>query len=544
MDGVRIVMIKNIKLLDCTLRDGGYYNSWDFSRDVIEEYLEAMTAAGVDIVELGLRSLKNSGFKGASAYTTDDFINSLPIPDSLTVGVMVNAAELVGDKPQLEVLETLFPVPASESPVNLVRIASHVYEFEEALNAVSWLKDRGYQVGFNLMQIADRTEDEVIKLAKLAKEYPLDSLYFADSMGSMMPDDVSKIIGWLRTHWDGALGIHTHDNLNLALSNTLRAISEGVTWVDATVTGMGRGPGNARTEELAIEIAELREKPVNLVPLMTIIRKHFKPMQIKYGWGSNPYYFLSGKYGIHPSYIQSMMADARYDEEDLLAVIEYLRNEGGKKFNTATLNNAREFYSTEPKGSWSPSDAFSGRDVLLLGTGPGVKRHQEALESYIKSHNPVVIAMNTQTHIDAELIDYRIACHPVRLLADVEEHVTLSQPLITPYSMLPESVREHLANKEVKDYGITVESDTFAFGDSYCTSPSSLVMAYAFAAITSGKANKLLLAGFDGYEGKDPRNEEMNSIVLNYRSTEGSLPLLAITPTRYDVEKVSVYGMV
>ena len=531
-------------ILDCTLRDGGYYNSWDFQQELVEEYLEAMSAAGVNIVELGLRSLKNSGFKGAAAFTTDDFIRSLPIPEELTVGVMVNASELVGNTSQIEVLESLFPVSAKDSPVDIVRIASHVYEFEDALQAVNWLTDRGYRVGFNLMQIADRTEDEVVNLAKLAKEYPLDALYFADSMGSMYPEDVSKIISWLRTHWQGALGIHTHDNMSLALSNTMRAISEGVTWVDATVTGMGRGPGNARTEELVIEIAELRNETVNLVPLMAIVRKHFKPMQIQYGWGTNPYYFLSGKYGIHPTYIQSMMSDTRYDEEDLLAVIDYLRNEGGKKFSTVTLNNAREFYSATPQGSWSPSEAFEERDVLLLGTGPGVKRHQVALERYIKTHKPIVIAMNTQTHIDAELIDYRIACHPVRLLADVEEHVSLPQPLITPYSMLPESVKNYLADKEVKDYGITVVNDTFAFGGSYCTSPSSLVMAYAFATVTSGKANQLLLAGFDGYEGKDPRNEEMNSIVLHYRSTEGSLSLLAITPSRYDVEKVSVYGMV
>lgn len=531
-------------VLDCTLRDGGYYNSWDFSQDLIEQYLEAMSAAGVNIVELGLRSLKNSGFKGAATFTTDDFIRSLPIPEGLTVGVMINASELVGDTPQLEVLESLFPVSAQDSPVDLVRIASHVYEFEGALQAVSWLIDRGYRVGFNLMQIADRTEEEVVNLAKLAKEYPLDALYFADSMGSMYPEDVSKIIGWLRTHWQGALGIHTHDNMSLALSNTKRAIREGVTWVDATVTGMGRGPGNARTEELVIEVAELRNQPINLVPLMTIIRKHFKPMQIQYGWGTNPYYFLSGKYGIHPSYIQSMMSDTRYDEEDLLAVIEYLRNEGGKKFSTAILSNAREFYSGEPQGSWSPSEAFRGLEVLLLGTGPGVKLHQAVLERYIKVHNPIVIAMNIQTHIDADLIDYRIACHPVRLLADVKEHVSLAQPLITPYSMLPESVRAHLGDKEVKDYGIKVESDTFAFSDSYCTSPSSLVMAYAFATVASGQAKQLLLAGFDGYEGKDPRNEEMNDIVLQFRHAEASLPLVAITPSRYDVEKVSVYGMV
>lgn len=537
-------MTKKVKLLDCTLRDGGYYNSWDFSQEVIEEYLEAMAAAGVNIVELGLRSLKNSGFKGASAFTTDDFINSLPIPDGLTVGVMVNASELVGDTPQLEVLEALFPVSADGSPVDLVRIASHVYEFEGALQAVSWLTDRGYRVGFNLMQIADRTEEEVIKLAQLAKEYPLDALYFADSMGSMMPDDVSKIIGWLRTHWDGDLGIHTHDNLNLALSNTLRAISEGVTWVDATVTGMGRGPGNARTEELAIEVAELREKPVNLVPLMTIIRKHFKPMQIKYGWGSNPYYFLSGKYGIHPSYIQSMMADARYSEADMLAVIDFLKQDGGKKFSNATLENARDFYSGEAKGSWEPKDVFENRKVLLLGTGSGVKRHRNALEQYVRKHNPIVLALNTQSDIDPNLINYRIASHPIRLLADVEDHLKLPQPLITPYSMLPENVQSALDSKDVLDFGLTIKPHTFEFWDRSCTVPNSLVVSYALAIINSGKANKVLLAGFDGYEHGDPRNEEMENIFKDYNNNDYRVtPLESITPTHYKINTSSVYAL-
>ncbi|WP_016913361.1 aldolase catalytic domain-containing protein, partial [Vreelandella stevensii] len=308
-------------LLDCTLRDGGYYNAWDFSEELIHEYLEAMQAAGVDIVELGLRSLKNQGFQGPCAFTTDEFIRGLTIPAGLTVGVMINGSELVGKVPQVEALERMFPNDAANSPVELVRIACHVHEFANSLPAVTWLKERGFKVGFNLMQVADRTEEEVKALAREAKAYPLDALYFADSMGSMNPDQAAQIIQWMRTEWEGPMGIHTHDNLGLALSNTLRAIDEGVTWVDATVTGMGRGPGNARTEELAIELAARRDKPVSMVPLMALLRKHFKPMQEHYGWGTNPYYYLAGKYGIHPTYIQEMLSDSRYDEEDVLAVI-------------------------------------------------------------------------------------------------------------------------------------------------------------------------------------------------------------------------------
>lgn len=534
----------NSTFLDCTLRDGGYYNAWDFSSELIHQYLDAMQAAGVDVVELGFRTLKNQGFNGPCAFTTDEFIRSLTIPAGLTIGVMVNGNELVGEVPQQEALERLFPNAAADSPVDLVRIACHVHEFEKALPAVTWLKERGYQVGFNLMQVADRTEDEVKALARLAKGYPMDVLYFADSMGSMSPDQAAQIIQWFRSAWTGPMGIHTHDNQGLALSNTLRALDEGVTWVDSTVTGMGRGPGNARTEELAIEIAERRGKPTNMVPLMVLLREHFKPMQARYGWGTNPYYFLAGKYGIHPTYIQEMLSDSRYSEEDVLAVIEHLRVEGGKKFSLNTLDAARHFYHGEPTGQWSPRERFAGRDVLLLGTGPGVARHRDALERYIRDHQPLVLALNTQSAIDAELIDLRVACHPVRLLADCEAHTRLPQPLITPYSMLPEDVRDSLANKEVLDFGLNVQTECFEFAETHCTAPTSLVVAYALAVATSGQASRVLMAGFDGFDAGDPRNYELENLFGEYLESADSLELFSILPTRYPVNKFSVYGEV
>lgn len=532
-----------MRFLDCTLRDGGYYNAWDFPITLVHQYLEAMQSAGVDVVELGFRTLKNQGFQGACAFTTDDFIRSLTIPTGLTVGVMVNGNELVGEVPQAVALERLFPNSAADSPVDLVRIACHVHEFEQALPAVTWLKERGYQVGFNLMQVADRTEDEVKALARLAKAYPMDALYFADSMGSMNPDQVAKIIQWFRSEWKGAMGIHTHDNLGLGLANTLRALDEGVTWVDSTVTGMGRGPGNARTEELAIEIAERRRKPVNLVPLMALLRKHFKPMQAHYGWGTNPYYYLAGKYGIHPTYIQEMLSDSRYNEEDVLAVIDHLRVEGGKKFSLNTLDAARHFYSGKLSGEWSPRERFAGRDVLLLGSGPGVARHRDALERYIRDQKPLVLALNTQSAIEAELIDLRVACHPVRLLADCEAHTRLPQPLITPYTMLPPDVRDSLAGKAVLDFGLRVEPGIFAFAETHCTVPTPLVVAYGLAVVTSGQANRILIAGFDGYGADDPRTQEMQALFESYQQAEQAIPLTAITPTRYALHTESVYAL-
>lgn len=533
-----------IKILDCTLRDGGYYNDWNFSRELISDYLQAMQALQVDFVEIGFRSLKNKGFKGGCAFSTDSFLNSLSIPQELKdrIGVMINGSELIGYSDGLEsALEKLFPAK-QDSPVTLVRIACHVHEFEQVLPATAWLKKQGYLVGFNLMQIADRTTQEIEHLAKLANEHAIDVLYFADSMGSLNPQQTESIIHAIKKGWSGEIGIHTHDNMGQALANSKQAVEAGVVWVDGTVTGMGRGPGNVKTEYLAIELSPDRQGLQNLTKLLEVIRKHFKPLHAHYGWGSNSYYYLAGKYGIHPSYIQEMICDSRYNEEDILAVINHLKREGGKKFNLGTLDAARHFYSGKPRGTWQPKEQIEGKEVLILGSGPGVAHHQMAIEHHIINNQPFVIALNTQKNIEESLIDIRAACHPVRLLADCHEHMRLPQPLATPVSMLPKDVQEKLKTKELFDFGLSIQSNTFNFGKTHCTLPSSLVIAYALAIATSGQASRILLAGFDGYAADDPRYHEAEHIFQAYQASHSRVPIFAITPTLYEVPSISVYG--
>lgn len=548
---------KNITFLDCTLRDGGYYNDWDFSPELINEYLLAMVALQVDYVEIGFRLLNSQGFKGGCAFSTDSFLNSLSIPVQLKnkIGVMVNGSDLLPEATintlsqdeiaikeyQHNVLNRLFKAK-SESPVSLVRIACHVHEFKSCLPASIWLKEKGYKVGFNLMQVADRAKNEITELAKEANQYPIDVLYFADSMGSLNPEETHQIVMAFKRGWQHELGIHTHDNMGQAIANSLQAITDDVSWVDSTVTGMGRGPGNAQTEYMAIALEDYRVKNGNFTPLLELIRKHFKPMQTQYGWGTNPYYYLAGKYGIHPSYIQEMLIDCRYSEEDILSVIEHLKIEGGKKFSLGTLEVARHFYAGELKGTWKPENEIKGNDVLIIGTGPSVARHQKAIEAYILKHKPYVIALNAQQTIDESLINVRAACHPVRLLADCQEYLQLPQPLITPASMLPEDVKNELSQKTLFDYGIMIKPEVFEFSESYCTLPRSLVIAYALAIATSGKAKRILLVGFDGYQNEDARNKELDNIFRAYSDLESSLEITSLTPTRYQVIKSTIYG--
>lgn len=533
------------KLLDCTLRDGGYYTNWDFDLELLRGYFEAMDALNVDFIEVGFRSISNQGFKGGFAYSTDKFLKSFSIPVGLKgkIAVMVNATELVSDNSDMNLILSKLFKPQSESCVRLVRIACHADEFVRALPAANWLKSQGYLVGFNIMQIAERSDEDIVLLIEHASKFPIDVLYFADSMGSLAPQQVKHIVSLIRSVWAGEIGIHTHDNMNQALANTIAAVETGSTWVDSTVSGMGRGAGNVQTEYLALALAERWPQKGNITRLLEVVRKYFKPMQAEYGWGVNPYYYLAGLYGIHPSYIQYMLSDNRFTEEDILAVIDHLKVEGGKKFSLDTLDAARHFYSGDARGSWDPKTLFEGQDVLLLGSGPGVGQHRLAIEDYIHECRPIVMALNTQSSIDQKLIDMRVACHPIRLLADCDLHAELPQPLITPASMLPKDVLDSLGNKHLLDFGLKVQCDSFDIKDHYCILPNSLVLAYALAVLSSGRAKRVFLAGFDGYSADDPRQKEVEQVFNLFDSKQFGSEIVSITPTRFEVPIVSVYAL-
>lgn len=533
-----------VKILDCTLRDGGYYNDWNFSLPFVNKYLSAISAAQVDIAELGFRFFKNEGFKGPCAYTTDNFLRRVDIPKSLSIGVMINASDLCSDQSYRQVLEHLFPIPASDSPVDLVRIACHYYELPAAIAASAWLHQSGYRVGINIMQISNRTKDELITLTNELNKCPIEVLYFADSMGCMNVNDIARFVSWLRERWVKPLGIHTHDNMGLALSNTLEAWDKGVTWLDCTVSGMGRGAGNVRTEELVIEAQPVLRNRANLVPLMKLARSEFASMKSKYNWGTSPFYYLAGKHSIHPTYIQEMIGDSRYGTEDILAVIEHLKIEESSKFCSDKLESALNFYSSDGFGKWNPSTIMEGRDVLILATGPGVKAHVHELQNFIRREKPLVIALNTQSDIDQQLINLRVACHPIRLLADAKYHLSLPQPLIVPASMLPKDLLNEFRGKELLDFGLGVKSESFEFYSTHCVAPNSLVLSYALGVVKSGNAGRILMAGFDGYLPGDARNDDIERTLSFFLESSDVSLIEAITPTIFkQITSRSIYAL-
>jgi 4-hydroxy 2-oxovalerate aldolase len=186
---------------------------------------------------------------------------------------------------------------------------------------------------------------------------------------------------------------------------------------------------------------------------------------------------------------------------------------------------------------------IEGRDVLIVGAGPSLASHRDALQQFIRLKKPFVIALNTQTNIDTDLIDVRAACYPLRLLADCDKYSDLPQPVVVPVARLPEIALETMRAKKKLDFGLEVRAGVFEFHTTSAVVPSSLVIAYALSIATSGKAVRILLAGFDGYVADDARTIEMDGLLTMYRAAYGALPIQSITPTRYKISSTSVYAL-
>ena len=273
-----------MEIIDCTLRDGGYYNNWDFSVPLVNDYLNAVSASGLKFIELGFRNGASLGYRGPLHYSSDEFINNfIEVPDNLEIGVMINSsAFIVNNNANLPKLYSLFQ-PAANSPVSFVRIASHVSECALSIELASGLLDLGYRVVINVMQYNESLPGARIKSVsdiseKLAGK--LESLYFADSLGSMTSADVESTVQEIReAGWQGHLGFHAHDNMSLALANSLVALESGVTWLDCTVTGMGRGAGNLSTEMLLSYFVSGGNEEYSFSPILALIGTHFERLR-------------------------------------------------------------------------------------------------------------------------------------------------------------------------------------------------------------------------------------------------------------------------
>ena len=536
-------MKKNgLKILDCTLRDGGYYNNWDFSKELIEEYLQAMSAAKIEYVEIGFRFLKKDIYLGPCAYTTPSFLETLNIPKNLKIGIMINAKDIISNNFSNAEIDKIFFQFSRKKKISFVRFACHLNEVKKIALICNRLNKKNIITAINLMQISEIKDKEIEDTLRLLSKSKLDLFYFADSLGNLEPHNITHIANLIKRNWKKDIGFHAHDNMSRALINGVAAFENGINWIDSTVTGMGRGAGNIQTEFALMQFTKNLNKNSDISLLLKLIEKRFAPMKNKYKWGTNPYYFLAGQHKIHPTFIQSMLNDLKLEPTEMLSAIDNLKEGEGKNFNRNLIEVGNKIYKGKTKGTWKPLNLIKGKNVLIIGSGPSSFKHSKAIENFIKKNKPFVIALNTEKTIEEKLINLRVSCHTLRVMSDMSLFKKIHQPLVLPLDRLPANQKKEFKKLKVFNYGLEVKAGKFSFGSMSAIAPNSLTIVYALSIANSGKSKKIYVSGLDGYPIDDPRRHEMDETLKLYLSIKNRSDLISITPTRYKIKSSSLYA--
>ena len=529
-----------IKILDCTLRDGGYYNKWDFSPNLISDYLETMAACRIDFIELGLRQFKNNQYLGPHAYTTSEYLDRLDLPDGPTYGVMVDAKTILSENhSQEESVDLLFNDAINEK-IDLVRVAAHFKEVEFCLPMLQRLKDKGYLVGLNIMQASLRNSEEIENLSALVSDWDcVDVLYFADSLGSMLKSDMERIYGAISKNWKKDIGFHSHNNLGKAISNVNIAIDLGTSWVDSTISGMGRGAGNAETEFLLLD-SNIRKSKIDHSSLFNLVNNHFVDIKKYYGWGATFPYFLGALNKLHPTYVQELCADKSLDPELIPKII----NDLGAIQNPASYDESilrRVKSKMEPEQKMIDGDAvpafMKDKEVLLVAQTDLSLEYKEAIKDYCRTKELILISINQPQEnlkLDYDLV---VISHNEKFRED-ETNYTLE-----PYNYVaPKTMFAGVDINIEHNYGILVDKNKFKNCGSYARVPNRLTLAYAISFCLDAGVDKLNLVGFGGFNLEEKRHKEVQAF-LQILASEKVVELCSLTPTSFSIPEKSIYAI-
>ncbi len=284
-----------IKVFDCTVRDGGLINNHDFDERFVRAVYKALAESGVDYMEIGYKNSKelfSAKEYGLWKFCEDDVIKKVIDgidPKGMKLSVMVDVGRVNIDEVKLK----------KDSPVDMVRVASYVQDIDKAIYLVNAFADKGYETTVNIMAISKSMGPELDEcLHQLEKECKANVIYIVDSFGSLYQETtellVKKFKSILKTK---EVGFHGHNNQQLAFSNTIEAIIHNANYLDATVYGIGRAAGNCPLELL---IGFLKNPKFNLSPIMELISTEFIPLRDKIEWGYIIPYAIAGMMNEHP----------------------------------------------------------------------------------------------------------------------------------------------------------------------------------------------------------------------------------------------------
>ena len=510
--------MKKINILDCTLRDGGYYNNWVFKKSVIQEYLYSLSKTKIEFIEIGFFTLNKKNNLGSTANVDKNFFKNLKIPSNLNIGIMINASEILKTfDNHKKTIKRLHDIDFKNT--KFIRIACHISEYAKILKFILFFKRKKIQVFINIMQISEVSQNDIKLICKKYNKV-VSAIYIADSFGSLKPVEISKIIKNFKKYTKTSIGIHAHDNMGYALKNSIQAKKLGAEWFDATILGMGRGPGNTKTEKI------LNNKNFNLMSARMDkqkIYKYFIKLKKKYKWGNNKFYKFSGKNKIHPTYVQMLLGDQRINKENYLQILKNIRTNNAKKYDPNELQIASYLFKNQiQEKSLINKNIFSNyKKAILINSNYNLRNLDKKMKNIFNDSNIVKVLVNdTASTYLRKNCDLIAICHPLRLMTIKENFDKFYNKILIPYENIPNQIKTKLKKDKLINFPLKIKSDIRIFKNSV-SMPEPLALIYAISFLISAQIYKIDLLGFYGYKKSDPFQDNskkyLNKIIKKFK---------------------------
>lgn len=295
---------KELRVIDCTIRDGGLINQWDFSDKFVKAVFSALNVAGIDYMELGYkasRSLVASKGVGKWRFCDEDDIRPIVEGARIKLSAMVDIGRVESDTVP----------PKKDSVFDMIRVATYVKDMDKAIDLVKQMHDKGYETTVNIMAISHAREPELEEALLQLAESEVNGVYIVDSFGSLYCEQIEYLVKKALNFLPGkTIGVHAHNNQQLAYANTIEGIIHGANMLDATIYGIGRGAGNCPLELL---MGFLKNPKFKLRPIIEVIEKEFLPLRERIEWGYLIPYALTGILDEHPRSAMALRASSQKD---------------------------------------------------------------------------------------------------------------------------------------------------------------------------------------------------------------------------------------
>lgn len=292
-----------LKVIDCTIRDGGLMNKWDFSHEVVRQVYESNVKAGVDYMEIGYRAstaVFDPKEYGPWRFCNEDDLKKVTegIETEMKLAMMVDIGRCSEDD----------IIPANESVLDTIRIACYAKEIDSAIYLANSCLEKGYETFINIMAISNNSESLIEEcLYQVEEETKVKGIYVVDSFGSLDLEDVQHYVKKYQSICKTKeVGFHGHNNRQLAFANTMMAIIQGANFLDASYYGIGRGAGNCPMELL---LSFLKNPKFNVSPVLEAIDTIFEPLMKDLKWGYHIPYAITGVLNRHPRSAMQFMSD-------------------------------------------------------------------------------------------------------------------------------------------------------------------------------------------------------------------------------------------